>query len=235
MAASWIEVWNRRTLNRNIGVLEGLIALNGFDTETGKIKKTEWLQYASQLGKFLDLKTNESVFEVGCGSGALLYALLKHYNGLVVGGLDFSLTAIEVASQFLTNGKFTCADASELDSRVKYDHVISNSVFQYLTMESARKVLSLMTQKSRRSVLVADVPDAALKEESEAARKEALPPGVYDQKYSQVTHTYFERSFFEEFFYKNGMGCQIIDNFIPNYVNNPYRFNVIARHLSKDC
>ena len=52
--------------------LRSLLKLNGHNTINGSIKKKNWLKYQKWIYKKLDLRTNESIFEVGCGCGAFL-------------------------------------------------------------------------------------------------------------------------------------------------------------------
>jgi hypothetical protein len=77
MENKWQAIWEKRK-GGDILDLENLIALNGFDSGAGKIASTDWQEYAHRIVELLEIKDDDSVYEVGCGCGAFLYALKEH-------------------------------------------------------------------------------------------------------------------------------------------------------------
>lgn len=76
---NWQEIWSQEQKVDN-AVLEMLIRLSGF-YETG-FTNEKWLNYARFIAEKMNI--NGSLFEVGCGCGALLYAM-KQLN-IQIGG-----------------------------------------------------------------------------------------------------------------------------------------------------
>ena len=91
MGNNWKEIWNRRNSIKNTNLdLSDLIALDGFDAGAGKIEIEDWREYVHRVSQKLNLQAGNSVFEVGCGAGAFLYALTEQIE-LKVGGAIIQL------------------------------------------------------------------------------------------------------------------------------------------------
>ena len=94
--------------------------------------------------KSVTIKENDSIFEFGCGTGAVLKRILETHRGtnIVIGGSDISINAIEKAqSQTLLakNGQFyviSMTTKNELIADNTQDLVISFGAFaMYLFKE----------------------------------------------------------------------------------------------------
>ena len=109
----WLSVWQGRARQSTSSALtlEELIRLDGFDAGAGAIAVESWRGYASSIATRFGLGREDSVFEVGCGAGALLLAM-QEAVGVRVGGMDFSGSLIEVAKRALPSGRFFVADAT---------------------------------------------------------------------------------------------------------------------------
>lgn len=71
MENRWKNIWEKRSLDSNYeSTLAELIRLDGFDGKTGKIEIKAWLKYIEDIQKQIGIRDNDSVFEIGCGSGA---------------------------------------------------------------------------------------------------------------------------------------------------------------------
>ena len=70
-----------------------------------------------------------------------------------------------MANDFIQTGDFTCNSATNLDTEERYDHVLSHSVFQYLSLNQAQIVLSRMIKKSRKTVSILVIPIIEKREE----------------------------------------------------------------------
>jgi SAM-dependent methyltransferase len=226
---NWKEIWCRRCgMEKEPTDLDSLIKLDGFDTGAGCVATEDWRIYAGFIADRIGIKNDKTVYEVGCGAGAFLYALSERHS-LSVSGLDYSPALINVAIQAIPSGEFKVAEANGIDIETPYDYVIANSVFQYFKFDYAAEVLDRMTRKAKVAVAILDVPDLKTKKESEAMRRETLTQTNYAEKYAGLEHTYFERDWFRYQAEARGLSCEIFDGCIPNYIQNKYRFGVLLR------
>lgn len=167
MTYRWREVWQRRgqSLPDEI-LLETLIELDGFDSGAGKVDVADWRQNAEFIIEHLALTNGDSIFEVGCGAGAFLFAIEEKLD-VHVGGLDFAPNLVKVASHVMPKGTFISGDALELELSPQYDFVVAHAVFHYLSRTQAYTVLERMHAKARKAVCILEVPDLATQELSE--------------------------------------------------------------------
>lgn len=228
MTNAWQKIWNGRSAPEGPLDLAALIRLDGFDSGAGRIEVDDWRTYTAAISRKLALVDGASVYEVGCGAGAFLYALRERHS-LSVGGIDYAHSLVEVARQVMGDGDFLLAEAAALPVAPAYDHVIANGVFHYFDRAYAERVLDRMLAKARLTVAVLEVPDARTMPESEATRRAALTQEEYEKKYAGLAHTYYERGWFEQQAAARGLTVDIFDGCVPNYVQNAFRFGVILR------
>lgn len=225
----WKEIWNRRGTSHidfNTIQLQDLIHADGFDSGAGKIDVESWKYYISFIEQKINVEENDSIFEVGCGSGAFLY--LWYCQGHVVGGIDYSKSLISLAQNVLKGHDFSLCEADQIDVGSQYDIVVANSVFHYFqNYQYAQEVLERMVQKARKTIAILEIPDRARQQESERARMEALSPAEYESKYEGLPHHYYDREWFFTFAEKHQLAIDIFDQNIQNYGNNIFRFNVV--------
>lgn len=228
---NWKEIWNRRTYKHSDKLdLDALIKLDGFDVGAGHIEVSDWQEYVGIISNKLGISGGATVYEIGCGAGAFLYALCQRQN-LTVGGLDYSAVLISAATRALPDGEFNVAEARSLDTGCTYDFVIANGVFHYFTQEYAADVLARMIMKAKIAVAVMEVPDFETKLESELFRRAKLTKQEYEKKYVGLDHTYYKRDWFKGHAAVHGCCCEIFDGCVPNYAQNPYRFGVILKKI----
>ena len=227
--ATWKEIWNSRNISlQNNDLLSELIRLDGFDTEHGKVSKEEWLNYNKKIAQMVSLNNTDSIFEVGCGSGAFLYPF--HAGGHTVGGIDYSHSLIDAACSLWAENKVSACEAIDLSISERYDIVLSNGVFLYFPdHDYAEKVLEKMIQKSKRVIAILEVPDEAKFHESESMRKKMIGEEEYRKKYSSLKHLQFSRQWFSDIAKKHGLSIEIHDQCIDDYKNGKFRFNCILK------
>ena len=175
------------------------------------------------FSQLINLEPDESVFEVGCGSGAFLHPL----RNIKKGGLDYSKPLIEIAKGFIPNGDFICDAATNLNTDEKYDHVFAHSVFQYLSLDQAKIVLSKMIQKSRKTVSILDIPNIEKRSEQENERKQNIGEENYNSKYQNLSHTYYSAEFFLDLPELIGKKSKKIDTSVMNYSSIDFRFGIV--------
>ncbi|MDP8568139.1 class I SAM-dependent methyltransferase [Methylophilus aquaticus] len=225
MSNIWQQIWEKRSLQPQHPItLETLIALDGFDSGAGKINPADWQEYTRRISDKLALKSGHSVFEVGCGAGAFLYALRQQHT-LTVGGLDYAAGLIEAAQQAMPDGDFKAQPAQSMATDTRYDFVIANSVFHYFDEAMATQVFQAMWQKANIGVAILDIPHAATKEACERARREALSEAEYEEKYRGLHHTYYTPEWFSQ--QLPDKPHQAFESCVPNYAQSQYRFSVI--------
>jgi len=230
---NWKEIWNRRGgIGEGVLDLDALIKLDGFDTGAGRIEADDWRTYAGLIADKLGIRDGETVYEVGCGAGAFLYALRERYS-LAVGGLDYSAGLIAAATRAMPDGEFKVAEANAVDTETAYDYVITNSVFHYFGQDYATEVLDRMIRKAKVAVAVMEVPDLQTKGESEALRRDALTQEEYDKKYAGLEHTYYQRDWFRSQAAARGLTCEVFDGCVPNYAQNKFRFGVLFKKVAE--
>lgn len=228
----WKPIWEKRNVNDietsrdKDDILEKLIQTDGFDTGNGKIELDSWKQYIQFLTNKLGLIAGDSIFEVGCGCGAFLYTFYQ--QGHRVGGMDFSEPLINDAKSIMANMDFNVCNAINLDCSEKYDFVVANSVFFYFpNYEYSLDVLRKMVNKSKKAVVILDIPDLQQKEDCENSRKAALPQGEYERKYDGLHHLYYDKNWFHKFAKINNYKLDIFEQNIADYGNGKFRFNCI--------
>ena len=79
----WQEIWNKNDRINRI-ILEMLIKADGFDSGAGSFSVDDWLEYTNTIYNLINIQKEDTVFDVGCGSGAFLYPL--YLDGHIVGG-----------------------------------------------------------------------------------------------------------------------------------------------------
>ncbi len=226
---NWKEIWNRRSFSAGEKLsLDTLIKLDGFDSGAGRIAADDWQTYAGIISAKLKLVDGNSIYELGCGAGAFLYALREKHT-LKVGGLDYSSALIEAATQAMPDGEFIATEAKLVDAEIAYDFVISNSVFHYFSQDYAAAVLARMVKKAKVAVAIMEVPDLQTKLESEALRRDLLSQEEYEKKYAGLEHTYYDRAWFNEQATALGCSCETFDGCVPGYAQNKFRFGAIIK------
>ena len=125
---NWEKIWNKEDRINKI-ILDCLIKADGFDSSSGKFEVEDWIQYCDDFYSKIGISMDDTIFEIGCGSGAFLYPLYLRKN--LVGGIDYSINLLDLARKFMPESKLICEDAVTLKLDNSYDVVLSHSVFQY--------------------------------------------------------------------------------------------------------
>lgn len=230
MTQNWHGVWSRRGSEiagkSRSDRLQALIDLDGFDTGAGRILAEDWRTYAGLIIQRLGLHPGQSVYEVGCGAGAFLYALRE--QGIEVGGMDYAESLIQQARVAMPEAPFKHDEAAQLEFEPHVDFVLANGVFHYFCNEDyATQVLERMLIKANKGIAVLEIPDLASRDEAERIRRDLLTPSAYEEKYRGLEHLYYSRDWFRQLAERRGYCCELFDQCVPNYAQSEFRFNCL--------
>lgn len=166
-----------------------------------------------------------SVYEVGCGSGANLY-LLKN-RGIQVGGIDYSRSLVDTAKK-IVGGGIEYGEALNISPEEQWDIVLSDSVFAYFPDEKyGEDVLKKMFQKAGKMVILSEVFNKSLEEECNRHRRAMVEN--YDVKYAGLDKIFYPKELFIDFAEKNNCSIWFSDVENPYYWNSPYLYNCFIK------
>lgn len=234
MINNWKNIWNK-TLPPKVEnlTIRDLLVLDGFDSSGYDVNENEFIQFIIQVSERAGMKANDTVYEIGCGCGAILKILESYTRLKIVGGIDYSRPLCELARNQFPNANFECKEAIFLSQKKIANHVISHSVFQYFgSYEYAKTVLQKMLNAAQKTIVILDVPDAALKDECIERRKSVIGHKKYAKLYSNLHRQFYSKQFFVSFAEKNNLTTEFVDDDIrKKYVNAKFNFHVIF-HLN---
>ena len=87
-------------------------------------------EYGKGLLEFVPENRNQSILDLGCGTGTLTTQLTNFADTII--GVDSSLNMIEKAKSQFHNIKFMVCDALSLPFKNEFDVVFSNAVFHWI-------------------------------------------------------------------------------------------------------
>lgn len=236
MSNKWREIWEKRNANLNEiysgdmkRVFLELKRIAGWDATGDMLAFEQFQRQYVEIKNELEFcaasqhRPIKSVYEVGCGCGANLYLFQK--DGIEVGGVDYSNAEIEIAGEVLENPReLICDNAINASSEVKYDAVLSNSVFSYFEdYDYAKKVLEIMYDKANYSIGIVDIHDADKKDAFIEYRKKIIEN--YEERYKDLPKFFYDKTFFLEFAEQHDMSIRFSKSGMRGYWNNDYVFN----------
>lgn len=221
---TWNDIWKSRyvPVTENLD-LECLLRLNGYDGDQSRLTPKNLQTALRKYESLMNLDRGERIYEVGCGTGALLanwYSL-----GYEVGGCDLSNSLIGYAKKAFPKGNWSVLEADKLRIKKYYDHYVAFGLFMYFPdYEYAKRVVCRMLINARKSVSIFDIPDLAKKLDSEDTRRRMIPD--YETKYATAQHLYYSKEWWVNISEDLGVSCHIYDQNIQGYENSRWRFNV---------
>lgn len=226
-ANGWSNVWHGHRVARGAPhVLDHLLRADGFHG-LGGIATEAWRAYTAGLRDRLGIEASGSIYDVGCGSGALLFPFYN--DGVRVGGIDYAPRQVRRARWFMPEGEFVVGEAAALEIESRWTAVVAHSVFQYFPSdEYAANVLCRMAAKATRSLAILDVPDLARRDEDQARRRAAVGEAEYARRYAGLPLRYYDRSWFEMALAPLGLACVFAPQDIPGYAHAGFRYHVFV-------
>lgn len=231
----WLRIWSNRAVDqKNNDLLEALIKADGCDTGHGNYTKDGWLTMVSDALDRASVKTKSRILEIGCGSGAFLYAA-RMISGCDIYGIDYSPSLIQSAKTFIPDGNFAVSEARTIPfSDIRFDVIFSHGVFFYFpNIEYAEAVLQSAYSRLNHAgrICLMDICDKECEMTyHEERRRYYTNPSEYDSKYADLPHLFYDKNMFSKSL--SNIGFQSIDFFdhaFKDYINSRFRFNLIAQ------
>ena len=233
MENKWHEIWEKRSANLTgidkadyQAVFAELKRINGFDITDGGIPIKALLEQYEDTKVKTKVEQGGTLFEVGCGCGANLY--MFQHDGVHVGGIDYSQALIDIMQEIMPKENLReciCDEAINMPVDIKYDAVLSNSVFSYFPGFSyAEQVLLKMLAKANHSIALLDVHDAEKKEAFIAYRVKNTEN--YEERYKDLPKLFYPRKFFADFAAKHQLRIEFYRSKVEGYWNNDFIYNV---------
>lgn len=231
---SWKQIWSKKSV-RNLAniTLQDLILANGYDTGVGSYNEKNWRILVADFCDKTELQPDNKVLEVGCGSGAFLYAINEIVN-IKSYGIDYSKSLIEVAKLVMPDGKFYTQPADKpSDFKTSFDIIFSNGVFFYFPdHEYVEKVILNWAQhiSPGGKLALMDLPDQKYEGSYHRERmKSYKDPSKYEDHYKGLHHLFFDHTAIIKYLESIGMkNVQLFPHAVTNYGNAKFRFNVIC-------
>lgn len=231
---NWQTVWAKKSPEEGASdLLSSLIKADGFDSGFSFYTPDDWLRMVDDAAERAGVSGASQVLEIGCGSGAFLYAL-HQLRGCSISGLDYSPSLVEAARRHLPQGKFANAEATSIPfEAASFDSIFSHGVFFYFPDQAyAEAVLreAHRTLKPGGILCLMDMNDrqfeAAYLDER---RKMFATREEYESKYAGLSHLFFGRDELVASLHKAGFeAVEFFNHRVASYEPARYRFNLIA-------
>ena len=134
---------------------------------------------------------------------------------------------IDLANTIMKNSNFINKEATKIDD-IKYDIVISHSVFHYFkNLNYAKNVIKKMINKSNKKIAIFDINDKAKENEYHKTRMADMNKEDYKKKYQGLEHMFYDKKWFDNIAKEFNLKINIFDQTFGKYSNSKLRFNVI--------
>ena len=193
------------------------MVLNGHFDSVNTIKVSNWKKYGKKISIKLGIKRNESIFEFGCGGGALLYLFKSKTKKLF--GCDFSSQLINISKKLTPWIKIYHSESENYKSKKNYDYVISNSMLEYVKSKKIEKILNIMIGLFDKGLFIGEILDK--KFEKEFLKKFNKPENYYN---------FIDKKYLKLFCKKKGLNIKIYPSFLPGSIQKKYRYCVLIRN-----
>lgn len=228
---AWARIWDRVVIQR-------LETLEHFPKGVEDLLYLQDLKitYPEHKSTFQSLLSSKParVLEIGCGVGATISLFAE--IGSECYGCDVSAESIKIASQYLKSKNFKTSSAPHIpfDASIKFDLVLSNSVFQYLSSADCatatlNAMLMRLSPKKGSAIYISDLFNQEKQVEYKKFRMRELgiDEPAWKERYANSKHLYFHQDFFRDWARKNGLNIQLSDP--SGYLSDhkDFRFDVL--------
>lgn len=121
--------------------------------------------------------------------------------------------------------ELVCGEAINIPTDIKYDAIVSNSVFSYFPdNDYAKNVLDKIMKKTNYSIGLIDIHDITQKDAFTEYRRKTVED--YDEKYKDLRKHFYDWEFFSDWARDNNLSIEFCDSTVEGYWNNEFIFNV---------
>ena len=234
---SWQEIWEKRTSTfatmdkSNIeAVFLELKRAIGYDIVKNDKGTSflDWIDAYREHSKYLCLRGGDSLYEVGCGSGANLFLFAR--DGIRVGGADYSHALVTLMREVFQSYHITPLECDVLEAKatpteLKYDVVFLDGIAHYFPdYDYAQETLQRMLVKANHTMAWLGVHDKA-KEKAFYVAREKIDPD-YQKHYEGLPKLFYFKTFFLDFAEENHLDVLFTPCPLKGYWNGPFAYNV---------
>ncbi len=212
---AWKKIWNNRKINlkKSNSKIKKLMILNGHADSVNDISINNWRKYGENISKKLGIKNNDTIFEFGSGSGALLFLFKSKTKKLF--GCDYSKQLVKASKKIAPQLKIFYSESENYQTSKIYNYVISSSMFEYVKLKKIKKIFSNMINSFNKGLFVGEVLDK--KYEKEFLKKFNKPKNYY---------TFIDKKFFRNFCKNKKLKLKIYPSILPGSAQKKYRYCV---------
>lgn len=207
---NWIVYWKEKGTEKN----KDPKIMNGYNGRLSYLPDHASRLLIDSINKHLALTTDDTLLDVGCGSGMLAKLLQKLVHKVI--GID---SAQEMLKHVPKTIKTYVAEANNmpfLDNT--FDKILCHSIFQYFPSQTyATLVIKELERvcKVGGLIYIVDVPDQEKKHE-------------YEKNKKKEGHTLKRWFYTKNYFADIWPHAKIFDNRLRGYDNAQYRFNILV-------
>lgn len=238
---TWIDFWQNAECDLHV-FEDVMINSHFYGLEPVKVTKQGFLDHIEDIKNRLKIEPGDSLFEVGCGCGIILYPFYQ--NGHTVGGIDLSKSYLDISKKLMPGGKFIHGEAIEIDNLKVYDYVLSCACAIYFpTLEYFEKVVENSLKKAKKGVYFAQLNNEHEKEAYYRVNAEAEAESEWhefmvsddsnilacNEFYENADRLFFSKEKILEIGRRLNVSVEISPQSIPNRARE-YRFDVLFRH-----
>ena len=187
--------------------------LNGHADSVNDININNWRKYGVNISKKLGIKNNDTIFEFGSGSGALLFLFKSKTKKLF--GCDYSKQLVKASKKIAPQLKIFYSESENYQTSKIYNYVISSSMFEYVKLKKIKKIFSNMINSFNKGLFVGEILDK--KYEKEFLKKFKKPKNYY---------TFIDKKFFKNFCKNKKLKLKIYPSILPESAQKKYRYCV---------
>lgn len=235
MYDKWQKIWSekKQVKDKNIS-LGSLIEADGFDTGVGSYTPKSWEMMVTDFCNRVKIKDTDNVIEIGCGSGAFIYAA----NDICKAnwyGIDYSESLIRTAKNAIPNGTFIVDEAVNQNfSETLFDVAFSHSVFHYFpNKDYAEACLKIWCSKLKTNghLVLLDINDSKKEQTYYSGRaKKYCSREEYEKNYMGLNHLFFDKIELTSFLTNIGMSAfEFFPHKVSDYGNAEFRFNLSCK------
>ena len=222
--SNWKKIWNERNFNE-----ENIFEYNGYNFKS----KNEYNKFIFEITKYLPIKNNQKILDIGCGNGSFINKVLinKCIESYDLTGIDFCKKNIDYANKNFY-GNFINHDIKNVFPFEDncFDIIICVSTLFYLTNEiELQQVFSEIKRlcKDDGIIFFGNCMDFDKKILAEELRETSHPLKSH--------HLFIKKNDIIKFFMKNKITITDLDDLDLDFYNGQkYKFNILIENIPKN-